>query len=58
MKGADRLNPLIAVAGQEYWLATHELFAVDRRALRGKVASLGDRRDAIIAALDFVFVGF
>jgi hypothetical protein len=34
-----------AVDGREYWLATHELFAVDHR-------------DAIIAALDFVFVGF
>jgi len=55
--GAHRLNPIVAVDGREFWLATHELFAVDRRALRGKVATLSDHRDAIIAALDFVFTG-
>jgi len=58
MKGAQRLNPLLTVEGREYWLATHELFAVDQRFLRGAVASVADRRDAIIGALDFVFVGF
>ncbi len=58
MKGAQRLNPLLSVAGQDYWLATHELFAVDQRILRGKVATLADHRDAIIAALDFIFIGF
>jgi toxin CcdB len=55
--GAHRLNPIVAVDGREFWLATHELFAVDRRVLRGQVATLSDRRDAIIAALDFVFTG-
>jgi toxin CcdB len=58
MKGADRLNPLVPVEGREYWLATHELFAVDQRVLRTRVATLADHRDAIIAALDFVFIGF
>jgi len=58
MKGADCLNPIVPVEGREYWLATHELFAVDQRVLRGRVATLADHRDAIIAALDFVFVGF
>ena len=38
-------------------LANHELFAVDRRVLRGAIASLSDRREAIIAAIDFVFTG-
>jgi hypothetical protein len=46
------------VDGREFWLATHELFAVDQRILRGKVATLADQRDAIIAALDFAFTGF
>jgi len=55
--GAQRLNPVVTVAGQEHWLATHELFALDRRALRNKVASLADRRDHIIAALDMLFTG-
>ncbi len=58
MKGADRLNPIVPVDGREYWLATHELFAVDQRILRNRVATLADHRDAIIAAIDFVFVGF
>ena len=58
MKGASRLNPIVSVEGQEYWLATHELFAVDQRFLRGRVATLADRRDAIISSLDFVFTGF
>jgi len=58
MKGAHRLNPLVRVEGREYWLATHELFAVDQRILRRSVATLADHRDAIIAAIDFIFVGF
>lgn len=55
--GARRLNPILAVDGHDFWLATHELFAVDRRGLRRTVASVADHRDAIIAALDFVFTG-
>ena len=58
MTGAHRLNPIMSVEGQELWLATHELFAVEQRVLRTKVATLADHRDAIIAALDFVFTGF
>ncbi len=58
MKGASRLNPTLPIEGREYWLATHELFAVDQRFLRSKVATLANHRDAIIAALDFIFVGF
>ena len=58
MKGAHRLNPILVVGNHEYWLATHELFAVDQRVLRGTVATLADQRDKIIAALDFVFTGF
>jgi toxin CcdB len=55
--GAERLNPIVPVQGLEFWLATHELFAVDRRVLRQPIANLSDHRDAIIAALDFVFTG-
>jgi toxin CcdB len=58
MKGAQRLNPIVTVDGDDYWLATHELFAVDQRFLRGTVGSLTQHRDAIIASLDFVFTGF
>jgi toxin CcdB len=58
MKGASRMNPIVNVDGQEFWLATHELFAVDRRMLHKTVASLSQERDAIIMALDFVFTGY
>ena len=58
MKGASRMNPIVNVEGKEFWLATHELFAVDRRILRNTVASLSQERDAIITALDFVFAGY
>jgi len=58
MVGAHCLNPVVSVEGQQYWLATHELFAVDRRVLRATVTSLADQRDAVIAALDFLFTGF
>jgi toxin CcdB len=56
--GAQRLNPVVTVVGQEFWLATHELFAMDRRILRNRIASLADRRDDIVAALDMLFTGF
>jgi toxin CcdB len=48
----------VPVEGRDYWLATHELFAVDQRVLRGRVATLADHRDEIISAIDFVFIGF
>jgi toxin CcdB len=58
MRGAQRLNPILSVEGREYWLATHELFAVDQRILRGRVTTLANNRDAIMTALDFLFLGF
>lgn len=59
MTGARRLNPVVVVDGREFWLATHELFAIDRRMLnRGAVANLASDRDAVVAALDLIFTGF
>jgi hypothetical protein len=58
MKGAQRLNPVAVVNGAEFWLAAHELFAIDRRVLdQGAIVNLSDDRDAIMAALDIVFTG-
>jgi toxin CcdB len=58
MRGAQHLNPVVIVEGAEFWLATHELFAIDRRVLEGNpLTNLSNDRDAIIAALDFVFTG-
>lgn len=58
MSGATRMNPIVTIDGQEYWLAAHELFAVDKRMLPKTVASLATQREAIIGALDFVFTGY
>jgi toxin CcdB len=58
MRGAQRLNPVLSIEGREYWLAAHELFAVDQRILRGRVGTLADHRDTIMAGLDFLFLGF
>ena len=58
MIGASRMNPVINIDGAEFWLATHELFAVDRRILGKTIASVAEERDAVIAALDFAFTGF
>ena len=58
MRGASRMNPIVTVDGKEFWLATHELFAVDRRMLHKTVTSLAQERSAIITALDFVFTGY
>jgi hypothetical protein len=33
---------ILAVEGRDFWLATHELFAVDRRLLRQAIASVSD----------------
>ncbi len=55
--GAQRLNPLLVVDGEELWLATHELFALDRRKLRNKIVSLVEYRHQIIAAIDMLFTG-
>jgi toxin CcdB len=51
------MNPIFTIDGAEFWLATHELFAIERRLLKERVASLADQHDAIMAALDFVFTG-
>ena len=57
MDGARRLNPVRVVDGREFWLATHELFAVDQRMLRKKVTSFSEHRGSITAALDLLFTG-
>jgi len=57
LAGAQRMNPMFTINGEEYWLATHELFAIEQRVLKHTVASLADQHDTIMAALDFVFTG-
>jgi toxin CcdB len=57
-EGASRLNPVMVIEGREFWLAAHELFAVEQRILRRKVTTLSDQHDTIIAALDFLLTGY
>ena len=54
----DKLNPRVTIAGQPYVLITQELVTV-RASVLGKVrGSIAGDRDAIIAALDLLFIGF
>lgn len=58
LMGANRLNPIVKVEQGEFWLAVHELFAIEQRQVAKPVVSLADQRDKIIGALDFLFTGY
>ena len=55
---APRLNPTFEIERVQVVMSTAELAGVSRAVLCLKVASLADRRDEILAALDLVFFGF
>ncbi|MCX5865000.1 MAG: CcdB family protein [Deltaproteobacteria bacterium] len=57
-KAAQRLNPRFTVGQTEVIMSTAELAGIPTRFLGQKVGSLADRRDEIIAALDFLFSGY
>lgn len=57
-KAAQHLNPRFTVGQSEVIMSTAELAGIPTRLLGQKVASLADRRDEIIAALDFLFSGY
>jgi len=52
-----RLNPTVDIGGNIYYIAVQELSALRATALGTKVANLQQRRDEIIAAVDFLFTG-
>ncbi len=52
-----RLNPVFQIDGKTYYLATQELTALRIKSVGAKVTSLEERRDEIIAALDFLVTG-
>ena len=54
---AKQLNPQFKVKGVSVIMSTAELAGIPTRALGDKVASLKDKRDEIIAALDLLFTG-
>jgi toxin CcdB len=57
-KAAKYLNPVVEVEGVALVMSTAELAGVPSHLLVDNVQSLADRRDEIIAALDFLFSGF
>ena len=54
---AKRLNPQFKVKGASVIMSTAEMAGVPNRSLGDKVASLKNKRDEIIAALDLLFTG-
>jgi toxin CcdB len=56
-KPARHLNPVFEIDGVAMMLMTPELAGVSVRNLGEKIASLQERRDEIIAALDFLLTG-
>src|SRR5262249_30789465 len=57
MQPAARLHPMFAVAGQDLVMATHLVTVVRQESLGACVASLGDQREAIVAAMEFLRTG-
>ena len=53
-----RLNPVFTIQKARVVMSTAEMAAVPRRILRQVVGNLGGERDAIIAAIDFLILGF
>ena len=52
-----RLCPMVAVGGQNLMLVPFEAAPLDKRHLKSKLASLRDRADDIVAAMDAVING-
>lgn len=57
-KVIEHLNPQFNIGQATVCMSTSELAGVPVSFLGKKMASLKDRRDEIIAALDFLFTGF
>ena len=57
-KPAKYLNPQFEIRHATIFMSTAELAGVPVRVLGKKVGSLKDQRQEIIAALDFLFIGF
>ena len=52
-----RLNPVVEIEGKRYFIALQGAATVRVKALGAKVASLENRRDEIVAAIDFLVTG-
>jgi toxin CcdB len=56
-KPIGRLNPVVAVDGEQHVIVFQELAAFPASELRDVVASLHARRGELIAAIDLLFTG-
>ncbi|MDO8812536.1 MAG: CcdB family protein [Gallionella sp.] len=54
---AKHLNPKFKIKGTVVVMSTAELAGISNRSLGNKIASLMNKRDEIIAALDLLFTG-
>jgi len=57
VRPARHLTPVMAVDGERLMLMPHLMAAVPAKSLGRPIGSLADRRDEIVAALDFLFTG-
>jgi len=57
-KPVSQLTPLLQFEGDTYVLVTPQLAGIPRSELGAVSGSLSDRRDTIVAALDFLLTGF
>jgi toxin CcdB len=54
----ERLEPILSVNGQRYFLQTTHMGAVRASELGDPIASLADQHSVIVDALDFLLQGF
>ncbi|MBT5497036.1 MAG: CcdB family protein [Alphaproteobacteria bacterium] len=57
-KAISRLNPEFIIEGRRLFLSTQEMSGYPRRALGEPLLNLSQRRDEILAAIDFLIHGF
>ena len=57
-KPMSHLTPVLKFEGETYMLMTPELAALARNDLGVATGSLAERRDVILAAMDFLLTGF
>ena len=57
-RAINYLNPQFVIANTPVVMSTAEMAGVSVHVLGEKIFSLNDRRDEIIAALDFLIMGF
>lgn len=57
-RSLERLHPIFEIDGQDFVLATHLIAAVPLRELGSSVASMADRHESIMAAIDMLVAGY